>query len=414
MKILRFVALLVGVSACGGMAPAPSGQPGQPNGKADSASGAKFDFDAILRREISPLPVQKFSRDALSGEVEATSAPQIERTKESFKISIPIGTQVPVECYVYNERTDGASTISAVVKEVKKTIDVRLFEPTDVFVAGGHAALAAHAIYVVKHPTGDAAGELKLIYYENPLVSALCTHDEAGYSGAFKRMTKGLFESLKRSDRRLQSTPVHTEVSVIKVNGRPTGYSDKVELDSGKDAIVSETVTAELVPRSPREVMVEDSITTETTDRAGQLLEYVHVGVTGTDVEQVIKLKRLGPGEYSYSGKQNGKPINGKFKTKSKLGPAAGHTTAKNIREQLLSGKATSFKSEEYAPELDPTAPIEALYEIVSKEQRKVRSSFGPAKIEGTVDEHGVLEKSEMQVGAATVTEERVFSEGKR
>ena len=122
MKTLRFVALLVGVSACGGMAPAPSGQQ---KGKTDSApaSGGKFDFDAILRREISPLPVQKFARDALSGEVEAASAPQIERTKESFKITIPIGTQIPVECYVYNDRTDGASTISGVVKEVKKTID---------------------------------------------------------------------------------------------------------------------------------------------------------------------------------------------------------------------------------------------------------------------------------------------------
>ena len=378
MKTLRLVCAFGGRFGLRWNGAGPSGQP---NGKADSANGGKFDFDAVLRREISPLPVQKFSRDALSGEVEAASAPQIERTKDSFKISIPIGTQVPVECYVYNERTDGASTISAVVKEVKKTIDVRLFEPTDVFVASGHAALAAHAIYVVKHPTGDAAGELKLIYYENPLVSALCTHDEAGYSDAFKRLTKGLFASLKRSDRRLQSTPVHVEVSVIKVNGRPTGYSDKVELDSGKDAVVSETVTAELVPRSPREVMVEDSITTETTDRAGQLLEYAHVGVSGTDVEQVIKLKRLGPGEYSYSGKQNGKPINGKFKTKSKLGPAAGHTTAKNIREQLLSGKATSFKSEEYAPALDPTAPIEALYR-----DRVQRAKKGPILVRACQD----------------------------
>jgi hypothetical protein len=396
------------------MAPRPSaGQPAS-NTEAAPAEGAKFDFDAILRREIPPLAVQKFKHDALSGEVEATAAPQIERTKESFKIVFPIGTESPVECYVYNERTDGAATIGQVVAEVKKSIDVRLFEATDVFVAGGHAALAAHAIYVVKGKKGDAAGELKLIYYENPLVAALCTHDEAGYSGAFKRLAKGLFESLKRTDQQLRLNPVSREVSVIKVNGRPTGYTDKVEYDSGKDSVESESISAELVPRSPRDVVAEDTITTETTDRSGQLLEYVHVKATGGDVELVMKLKRLSAGEYSYSGKQNGKPVSGKFKTKTKLGPATNLAIAKNIREQLLTGKATSFKAEEYVPGLDPTAPIEALYEVESKEQRKVRASFGPAKIDGTVDPRGLLEKTEMQMGSANITEERLSFEGKR
>src|SRR6187399_362581 len=104
--------LLVGAMGCGGMAPAPAGQPGAGQaGGAPSGDGTKFDFDAILRREIEPLPVQKFSHDALSGAVEASAAPQVERTKESFKITFPIGTESPVECYVYNERTDGGATI---------------------------------------------------------------------------------------------------------------------------------------------------------------------------------------------------------------------------------------------------------------------------------------------------------------
>jgi hypothetical protein len=206
---------------------------------------------------------------------------------------------------------------------------------------------------------------------------------------------------------------VKLEVSVLKVNGRPAGYSASAEYEPGKDAVVSEVVAAKLLPKSPREAVVEDTITTETTDKGGQLMEYVHVNVIGSDIDLVIKLKRLGAGEYSYSGKQSGKPISGKFKTKSKLGPSSARTIAKNIREQLLSGKATSFKSEEYSPWLDPTAPVEALYEIESKEQRKVRSTFGPAKIEGTVDEHGAFENSAIQVGSATLTEERIASERK-
>src|SRR5262249_38083189 len=159
---------------------------------------------------------------------------------------------------------DGASTITRIVAELKKTIDVRLFEPTDVFAAAGHAGLAAHVVYVVKRQKGDAAGELKMIHYENPLVSSLCMHDEPGYSSSFKRIAKGLFESLQRSDRKLQLMPTKREVRVIKVNGHPVGYIDNADYDSGKGAIVSESVTAKLLPRSPREAMVEDSMTVET------------------------------------------------------------------------------------------------------------------------------------------------------
>src|SRR5713101_1285951 len=145
MAKLWFLAVLAGISGCGPHPPAsqPNAPPNATTGAATS-SGEHFDFDAILRREIETLPVQKFSHDVVSGQVEAAGPPQVERTKESTKIVIPIGTKAPVECYVYNERTDGASTIGQVVAEVKKSIDVRLFEPTDVFAAAGHAALAAH------------------------------------------------------------------------------------------------------------------------------------------------------------------------------------------------------------------------------------------------------------------------------
>src|SRR5258708_33002778 len=158
MTKASFFVLLAGISGCGAGAHPPASQPNAtttPQAALAPSSGEHFDFEAVLRREIEPLPVQKFSQDVVSGQVEALGPPAVERTKESIKIVIPIGTKAPIECYVYNERTDGASTIGQVVAEVKKSIDVRLFEPTDVFAAAGHAALAAHAIYIVKGPKGD-------------------------------------------------------------------------------------------------------------------------------------------------------------------------------------------------------------------------------------------------------------------
>src|SRR3954463_12807037 len=156
--------------------------------------------------------------------------------------------------------------------------------------------------------------------------------------------------------------------------------------------------------------MVADTFTHETLDRDGQILDYAHAEGAGSGLELQIQLKRLGPAGDAYSGKQNGKPISGKFKTKGKMGIATGKTIAKAIREQLLSGKSTSFKTEEYAPSLDPTVPIETLYEIESKEERRIRSSFGPVRIVGKVDERGDLERTEAHVGSAVITEERILA----
>src|SRR5258706_13612844 len=101
MTKTSFFVLLAGISGCGaGAHPQPS-QPASttssPAGAAAS-SGEHFDFDAILRREIEPLPVQKFAHDVVSGQVEAAGPPAVERIKESIKIVVPIGTKAPIEC----------------------------------------------------------------------------------------------------------------------------------------------------------------------------------------------------------------------------------------------------------------------------------------------------------------------------
>src|SRR5438445_12206033 len=129
----NFFLLLAAISGCGGGARAPASQPNATASSptAAASSGEHFDFEAILRREIEPLPVQKFSQDVVSGQVEALALPAVERTKESIKIVIPIGTKPTIECSVYNERTDGPSTIGEVVAEGKMPIELLAIEAPD-------------------------------------------------------------------------------------------------------------------------------------------------------------------------------------------------------------------------------------------------------------------------------------------
>jgi hypothetical protein len=416
-SLLVLVGALAGCKAPDPVGPKDTAPPAVPAAKAVGDAGTPaFDFEAYLRREAAPLAVTKLTGAVLSADVEAASAPQVSEGEGSVHVVIPIGTGSNVDCYVYDERQDGAARMSHVIDEVKKSLNVRLFAPTDVFVAGEHAVLVSHAIYLADQGGGKAAGELKLAFYSHPLTSALCMHDEAGYSATFKRVTKRFFETARRSDRELRGKPPTSwEVSVLKLDGRPVGFEDRrtyADPDNRQNTSVS--ISSTLYPRSAIACRPDDSATNTTVDASGDLLQFVRVVASGQEIELNVDLKRVSPAQYAYSGHQSGKPISGKFKTSDKLGLATTARIAANVKDRLLSGKATSFKAEEYVPSIDPTAPLETLYEIDSKEERRVRVSLGPLKLTAVVDENGDAESVKATVGSSTLTSERLAVGGKR
>lgn len=424
MRMARVASLLASVATVGSFAGCKSPEPAAPKvtkpavpaAKAGEAPKPADDFEMFLRREIAPLAVTKLSAEVLTAEVEAASAPQVTLIQGSIHVAIPVGTESNVDCYVYDEQPDGAAQMVEFVEEVKKALDVRLFAPTDVFMAGEHAAFSSHAIYLFEKDGVKGAGELKLAFYSHPLTPTLCMQDEAGYSASFKRVTKRFFETARRSDRELiGKPPVSWEVFVTKLDGRPVGFEEHRSYEDPANRKKSSISTSStLYARSPIALRPEDSATTTTVDTSGELLEYMRIVGSGGDIELRVDLKRVGPAQYAYSGQQSGKPISGKFKTKDKLGLAVSKRVSDNVKNQLLSGKATSFKVEEYAPSIDPTAALETIYEIDSREEKRVRVSFGPLRMTAIVDDKGDVEKMQATIGNATLTSERLAAGGKR
>ena len=297
-----------------------------PAAKAAEPAKPAFDLEALLKREAPPRAVTKLVAGVLSADVEATSAPQVTTEKGSLHVRIPTGTLSTIDCYVYDEPKDPASTMSKIIDELKKTLDVRLFAPTDVFVAGESGAFVSHAIYLADQDGAKAAGQLKLVFYNHPLVPTLCMHDEVGYVDTFKRITKRFFETARRSDRELRGTPTAWEVSVVKLDGRPVGMDNRRSYAHPDTHLTtSVTISSALYPRSAVGCMPEDSFATRTVDASGQLLESVYVKASGSEVELKVDLKRVSPAHYTYSGTQSGKAITGKFET-------ADHSGLRRIR----------------------------------------------------------------------------------
>lgn len=376
---------------------------------------AKFDFDALLKREVAPLPVKKVTGEVLTAEVESSGEPTVKVDSKFVFVQIPIGTEGTLDCYVYNDARDGAGTIGVVVQEMKKTLEIRLFAPTDVAVAGEHAVLMAHAVYLADTKAGKAAGQIKFAFFNDPLAPTLCTHDEAGYSASFKRITKRFFETMQRSDRKLKGKPASSwEVSVTKLDGMAVGFDEQRTYDHPDTRVsTSVTISASLYPRSITECRPQDAVTTRTTDSKGELLELEHITAGTGEIELKVDLKRVSASHYAFTGEQGGKAISGKFQTVDKAGLATDARISDRVKNELLTGKATSFKAEEYVPSIDPTSALEATYEMESKEQRRVRASLGSIRMTSIVDADGRSKSATANVGRATMTVERLAS-GKR
>ncbi len=413
-RVVSWLVLAAGLSACGASAKTGSAQANQPaavsSDKAQPES-KKFDIDAYYQRELAPLAKKAFTFQKLSGESEASEAAKIVDDEGSFHLTIPLGTKAPLECFVYKREVDPAGSLVAIAREVKKSLDVRLLKTADVSLVGDFPVVFLEQQYVSPTEHGQAAGELKTMFYDHPVTPMLCMHDELGYNASFQRVTKNLAASLKVAGLEVNA-PKLLEIYVDKIADQPAGFSRHVVLPGKNGGLVSTSKASTFIQRSPRDLVSSDSITTEICDKDGRLLEASYVEAEGGELAREIQMKRIGPQEYTYKGKHSGKNVSGKFKTKGKRGLSGDKALTAAVLSELLSGKSAEMKMEEYHPGLNPEAPVEVAYKVDSKEQRRIKISVGQMEMLATADDKGLMQKLEIPVGSVKMIRERVLVRG--
>jgi hypothetical protein len=403
-----FATLLASLAGCapaaakqGGGAAAPAGAPAN-----------EFDPHAFYSRELQSLPKQPLQFQKLSGESEAAGAAKFEDNESSVQVTIPIGTESPVQCFVYKKPVDPGGTLLMVTREASKKVDVRLFRLQEVSLLGDYPAVFLEAQYLTKTDKGQALGELKSMFFQHPVNPMLCLHDELGYNETFKRMTKGLASSLKIADMQV-NPPKFIEVFIEKVGDQPTGFSSHVALPdkNGKSAYLSRSTS--FIPRSESDLVIRDKASTEVWDAEGRLVEAAYADSESGKLSFSMSIKKTGPVEYSYKGKHEAKQLSGKFKTKNKRGLATNKMVAGLLATELLSGKSNELKIEEYHAGVNPEAPVEVSYKTESREKRLIKMKLGEMEALARSDDKGGLERVEIPVGNnVNVVEERVLVRG--
>jgi hypothetical protein len=242
---------------------------------------------------------------------------------------------------------DVGGQLLSVVKAIEG-VDVQLLRP-DVVLVGDQVAVFLEVQYLAKTPQGVAGGELKAMAYDHPTTPLLCLHDELGYNATFRRVTTAMAASLKREDMELK-IPKFVEIYVESINGQPTGFTRSILLAGDKGASSFIETHAALVPRSQKDLFVEDSMSTTTIDASGRVTQVHYAGGAGGEASDNVTLKRIGPREYAYSGIHHGKKIAGKLKTKDPRGFPTEADTTRDTRK-LFADKAAApeLHIEEYS-----------------------------------------------------------------
>jgi len=406
------------------MAPAPAPPPPAPAPPAGAAPGAPSaangggaaatPFQVLLAREASGLGVRTlaFAGGSLAAEVEAAAAPSVTReaTGGLWSIAIPIGSEAPISCFVYDKAIDTAASVLRfirLVREGSKDVTIQSVAPVEAGAIGETPYLMVDVSYTKGSPAGLLGGLVKMIVRPDTDAPLLCFHDEVGYRATFKRVTQGLARALKVD--KPTPSPELVEIQITRLGELPVGFDRRTVTADARGGKVDQTIGCMLMPRSPQEAAGSDHLSTEVSDEHGRLLALDVVEAEGEEIETQVNLTREGGGRaYRFKGKHAGKEISGRFRSKEKEGLASALLVAERLRTSLLVGKSTELKTQEYHASLAPDRPVTVTYRRTG-EAREVTMTLGQLEVSGRLDEHGFVEAASMPLGGMALRQERVL-----
>ncbi len=408
-KIIWAVAVLAAFG-CANKAAAPTAV--EETKKEAKQEAPAFDLKALAARELPEGSKQSFALGEAKAEVEAAAAPTLNVEEKFISLGIPLAGASELTCFLYKEAIDSGATLLNVIKMAERKVEVQQVRPTAIVPVGQIPAIYLMLDYLVKGEQGMLAGQMKAMVFPSEVAPMMCIHDEVGFRQSFQRITLGLAKSLTQAAAATKSAQRYAELIVLKLGEVPVGFERETHVDGKNDTVVVTHLSSMFLPRSAKQLVVEDGVQTVVSDKAGRLLKLEHVKAANGEIEEQISVSREKNGEYSYKGKHSGKEVAGKFKAKGKDGVASGRAVAKAMKEQLLAGKQAEVKLEEYQPGINPGGTVETSYKLADKATRAVTATLNELTLSEVLDEQGYTQRMEMPLGPASLVGERVFSQG--
>lgn len=392
--------------------PAPAEKPAPP-APPPPAEAKPMTLQEALAREFDALPIKEvtFPADTFRGQAETSGQPEVTPHEGFLQVSIPVGTAVNMECFVYPKHLDSGAALLGFIQSVTEGVQLVQLRPVEIAAVGVDAVVVAHANYVTETPAGKQGGVLKIAVRAKSGNSVLCYHDEPGFSKSFSRMVQTFAGSLEAVD--TEEVPsLYSELQRVSFRDVPVGFERRRVLTGKDGGKVHEVISMMLMPRSAVDLLAEDSSHVTTTDSKGRVVSIRSAEGSSGEATVDLTVERTSKNVYAYQGALSGKEVSGTFKSKDKAGLPGDELVEARLRDQLFDGKTKSLAFESYDPALDLNAPTQLTITPLNAAERTAQVAMGAIKIDGQVDANGRLSKANINLGPAVLTMERIAEAG--
>lgn len=378
-------------------------------------------LQALRAREADPLPQQRIqSPDGFfRARVPAKLAMPIQPGEGTYGVSLDIGTTAPVDCFVYREGIDFAGSLSGLSEETFAAIsqqlgevELRKVDRVDAGVLGKSPFLALDWLYRIQTQEGPRVGEVKHLVASKGGRGLYCQHNEVGYAGSFRRIVAELLGSLEYREPN-GPEPHFSAVSTLSVRGMRVGIEHTLLTRDGKDTRIDRR-TSLLLPVTADALQVSDTFAVEFARPDGTLINQMHVESTNGELVSHLNLAPQPDGIWAVEGTFQGKPLSARIDAASRPSSWLGEALA--LRETLArSGAGAEITLARWMPEADPTRLIDETLSIgspVDAERFAAKLAAADLEAELVVDRTGTVTAGSIDLGAASMSFERVYQGG--
>lgn len=367
----------------------------------------------MMKRELSALKSHTLSTSegGFSFKTEAKKAPKIEKVDGAWYVTIDIGTQSPMECYIYQDYINPISSIESMAKYVMG--DKALQQDVSLLNAGMYGKnpyVRMDTSFIVLQNKQKALAVLKAAVTSRIDKALVCLHYEIGYSKTFARIFAGISKSLVFTEK--SEKPLFREVRLISVAGKNAGFSEIAVYKEGKSRkTVSLTSLGLYLPS--RKVITMDDLIVEYSEIDGSLKEALYSGTQAGQLVRDLSVKTADGKTFLVDGKLQGKAIKKSFSVKEKMMGSIQHNEVL-AKTFFGSKKSKSITLYSYTPHVNPIGQTKYSYQLKSKTTKKAEISFelGAVLGEGTIDKDGSSETLNMKIGSMEMKYLRVLKAG--
>lgn len=318
--------------------------------------------------------------------------------------TIDIGTDVPVECYVFTAFDGPSNSLYGVVRESLKSVETIYKKPItntmnysiNVGVIDSAPYLSLDTFYSAGEGSEMVSGVLKAMSALSGDNLQICLHNELGYEASFEKVYTSFVSAFEQAQAKDE---FYSVIYKLSINGMPMGFgSEKMSKDQDGD-VYSAIASSMLVPVDASNVSRADSMASEWSTPDGNLINQNKYSVENGALSMQFDVSWVNDA-WNVEGQLQGKDVAFTLEHKESISSLYG-----SYLETVKLLQSDDESSEIYMwNELNPSA-IQTVVstKLKDRDDANIQTNYGPLVIESLSNEYGVPQSGTIKQGPALI-----------